>query len=703
MKSLLSLLSLFCILTPSLIAQQQSGFSPAGAAAQEACEAQLQTLPTAEAFRAHLEQLTKEPHIGGTPANDRVGDYMAEAMAAAGLTVDRYPYDVYLPDPNTDIEIALVTPIRLPLNNQEYILAEDRFSNHPDLLPGWNAYSGSGDVTGEIVYANFGRREDFARLQELGISVEGKIVIARYGGNFRGYKAKYAEAAGAIGLIIFSDPANGGYVSGPVYPEGRYSNESTIQRGSLLTLDYTGDPLTPFEPALPTDGDVAVDRLDPSEVAFHTIPVAPLPYGSAQEILKRMTGAPVPSGWQGGLPFTYRLTGGRDLTVRLQVEQDHGLRRATNIVGTVEGAEFPDEWIILGAHYDAWGFGAVDPNGGTAMLLTLADALGQLAESGCRPRRSIKIAHWDVEEYGIIGSAEWVEQLRDELTANGVAYINADAAVSGSNFGSSSSPSLKGIIQQATKAVTYPNSEETVFDHWLRRARGAAEPNMGNLGGGSDHVGFYTHIGIPSAGLSMSSSAPIYHSNYDSFAWFERFGDTEFIHGPALARVDGVLALRLANADLLPYDVPRYASDLASHISSLEEHAANRGISLTFSRLKEALTPLSHAAQAYVAARDQKLQQGAFTLAEQKQINALLRGLEKAFITDEGLQGRPWSRSLYASPDPFSGYASWMLPGLRYEVDEGDAASIAAWEAKYVAAVADLTRRIEAITAELSR
>lgn len=686
-----------------LCAQSYTGFSSAGAQAQQACEAQLQALPTAAAFRAHLEQLTKEPHIGGTPANDRVGDYMATVMAEAGLTVDRYPYDVYLPDPQTEIDVALVTPIRLPLNNQEYVLKEDRFSDHPDLLPGWNAYSGSGDVTGEIVYANFGRREDFQRLEELGISVEGKIVIARYGGNFRGYKAKYAEAAGAIGLIIYTDPANGGYVSGPVYPEGRFASESTIQRGSLLTLDYTGDPLTPFEPALPRDGDVTVERLDPADVAFHTIPVAPLPYGSAKEILGRMTGSAVPAGWQGGLPFTYRLTGGSDLTVHLSVHQDLDFRRATNVVGTLEGSEFPDEWIVLGAHYDAWGFGAVDPNGGTAMLLTLSEALGQLAEAGCRPRRTIKIAHWDVEEYGIIGSAEWVEQLHDELTANGVAYINADAAVSGGNFGSSSSPSLKTLIMEAAQAVAYPGQDETVYDHWLRRANGAAEPNIGNLGGGSDHVGFYTHIGVPSAGLSMSSSSPIYHSNYDTFAWYERFGDTEFIYGPTLARVDGVLALRLANADLLPYDVERYAVDLMGHVQALERHATNQGTSYTFSRLKSAITNLEAATEAYTAARGRQLQQGAFTSATQKRVNAMLIGLEKAFISEEGLQGRRWSRSLYASPDPFSGYASWMLPGLRYEVNEGDAASVAVWETTYVEAVADLQRRVEALTTALNQ
>ncbi|GAB5520506.1 MAG: transferrin receptor-like dimerization domain-containing protein [Rhodothermales bacterium] len=696
-------LLLFLVFASPLLAHGQSltGFAPNAIADQLACEARLQDLPASEAFRAHLQELTKEPHIGATPANDRVGDYIAQVMEAAGLTVTRYPYDVYLPSgKDTEIDVALVTPIRLPLNNQEYILPEDRFSSHPELLQGWNAFSGSGDVMGEVVYANYGRKEDFELLARMGISVQGKVVIARYGGNFRGYKAHYAEQYGAVGLVIYSDPANGGFTRGAPYPEGRQISESTIQRGSLLTLPYTGDPLTPFEPALPGDD---TKRLKPEEIVdLHTIPVAPLPYGSAQEILSRMDGDIVPQGWQGGLPFSYRVTGGSDLTVRVRVDQPHGLRRATNIVGTVPGTDHPDEWVMLGSHYDAWNFGAVDPNGGTAMLLTLAETLGQLAENGCAPRRSIRIAHWDVEEFGIIGSAEWVEQFRDELTEGGVMYLNADAAVSGPNFGGSSSPSLKGLIEDATKAVMYPGTEQTLYEWWAARAQrgGNDTPSLGNLGGGSDHVGFYTHIGVPSAGLSMGGSSPIYHSNYDNFAWYERFGDKDFVFGPTLARLDGIIALRLANATLLPYDVVRYATDLRRHVTDLSRRGEIAGLSMGFDTLLSSIDALEAAATTFVARRDAAIAAG-LSEASANQINAQLIALEKAFISEAGLQDRPWSRSLYASPDPFSGYASWMLPGLRYEIETRNGPGLEQWLRVYVQATDDLAENVRTLSAAM--
>ncbi len=423
-------------------------------------------LPESATFKEHLRQLTKEPHLAGSPANKRVADYMEQAMQKAGFTVERPPYDIYMPTSAGQVELEIVMPTRMPLNTKENILEEEPFSADPNAKHGWNSYSGNGDQTAEVVYANYGTKEDFEQLAKLGISVKGKIVLARYGGNFRGYKAKFAEAAGAVGLIIFTDPKDSGFTRGLVYPEGKMFSASTIQRGSLLTLDYTGDPLTPFEPALPVDGSRQVKRLKPEEVeGFHTIPVTPVGYGAASEILSRMAGKPVPESWQGGLPFTYRLDGGPKLKVRLHVEQPKGLVRVENVIGTLTGSTFPDEWIILGSHYDAWEFGASDPNSGTAMLLTLADALGELAKKGYRPRRTIKIAHWDAEEHGILGSTEWVEQYRAELDQKGVAYFNADGACSGLSFGGAASPSLKSLLIDATRVVPYPKSNQTVYDH----------------------------------------------------------------------------------------------------------------------------------------------------------------------------------------------------------------------------------------------
>lgn len=683
-----------------LAAQSITGFTTERAAEQLVCEAALAEVPSADRFRQRLQALSAEPNPAGSEANERVAEFLAEQMAAAGFRIDRYPYDLYMPSPESahNTRVELITPVRRPLNLQEYILPEDPFSAHPDLGPGWNAYSGSGDVTGEVVYANYGRLEDFQALEAMGIDLTGKIVIARYGGNFRGYKARYAEDWGAAGLLMYTDPADGGYVSGLTYPEGPFVNESGIQRGSVLT-PLGGDPLTPHGPALPLDHPHTPERLDPSETSLLTIPVTPLPYGSAVEILERMTGEAVPSGWQGGLPFTYRVTGGEGLTVRLKVDQPLDFVRATNIIGVLEGTEFPEEWVILGAHFDAWTFGATDPNSGSAMLLEMADALGSLAGEGCAPRRSIMIAHWDAEEYGILGSLEWVRQLEDELTAGGVAYINADAAATGRNFGAASSPSLKSVILEAARAVPHPDEGVgSVYDHYRARFPTAAEPPIGTLGGGSDHVGFVTYIGMPSANLSLSSPTPIYHSIYDSFAWYERFADPDFVSGPTLATLDGILALRLANADILPYDVERFATDLDVHMAALEDRAQALGRTVDLTSLQAARERLAEVSAEFGPLRERWLAEG--DRSGKEEINRHLRTLEQAFLHAGGLQEQPLSRSLFVSPDPFSGYASWPLPGLRYELETG----LEGWDLwldRYVAAVEELTNRVEGVNALL--
>jgi N-acetylated-alpha-linked acidic dipeptidase len=688
-------------------AQSPIGFTPERAPQQARCEALLQSLPTPAAFREHLRHITTEPHPTGSAAQLRVAEYIASTMERAGLRVELAPYDVYLPQLDGLVnEVELVTPVRRMLPNQEPALEADPFTAHPALLPGWNAYSGSGDVTAEVVYVNQGRREDFEELERLGISVEGRVVLARYGGNFRGFKVQFAEQRGAAAVIMFSDP--GARPLEP-YPDGPGRTPYTIERGSVLTLPWTGDPLTPFEPALPldTEAGAAVRRLDPDEVPFHSIPVLPIGYGAAREILARMQGAAAPASWQGGLPLEYRLTGGPDLTVRVHVRQRLDFTRAINVIGWLDGSELPDEWVILGSHYDPWGFGAHDPNGGTAMLLTLAEALGRLKDEGCRPRRSIAIAHWDAEEYGIIGSTEWVEHHRDALHANAVAYINADGAVTGPRFSASSSPSLKRPILDAARSVRYGSRDSTVFEHWLRAAGDVVEPPIGDLGGGSDHVAFYTHVGVPSAGLSLGGANGIYHSNYDTFAFFERFSDPDFVFGPTLVRLDGVLALRLANADVIPYDIVRYGTDVLRHAAELERLAATRGMDVRLDALVRAAASFRAAAAAFEATRDAWLRSasgaGAPGEAAARGLNARLIALEKAFIDMDGLQERPWSRSLYASPDPFSGYASWMLPGIRFEVETGDSGGVEEWEAKYVAALQELERRVQQATALLAQ
>ena len=518
-------------------------------------------------FKKHLKKLTERPHVVGSEGNQEVIRYIGEVMQLAGMKVTNYPYDVYLPkNPGTSL-IEIVTPNRDILNQKEDIIENDPYTKDPELWKGWNAFSGSGDVTAEVVYANYGRKEDFETLKSLGIDVSGKIVIARYGGNFRGYKAKFAEANGASGLIIYTDPQDSGFTKGLVYPNGPYYNSSTIQRGSLLTTDFTGDPLTPFEPALPLDGKEKIERIDPKNAQLHTIPVSPIGYGEAEKILSQMNGDPVPQSWQGGLPITYRLQGGSSLTVRLKVDQKIDFVRATNVIGMLKGTDAPDEWIILGCHLDSWGFGATDPSSGTAMLLSLSQTFGKLKDEGYSPKRSILIGHWDAEEHGVIGSTEWVEQMREELNAKGVIYMNFDGAVSGKGFGASSAPTLKKLLVEASKDVKYPYTDQSLYDFWNKENKN--EPPIGNLGGGSDHIAFYMHVGVPS--LSGGAGGPnVYHSNYDSFRFYERYVDPEFQMGPMVEHIAGIMTLRMANGDIIPYNLNRYASDLKIHFTNAE-------------------------------------------------------------------------------------------------------------------------------------
>lgn len=690
---LLLLVSYFATLD---LRAQTRGFSAAQAQNQAAIEKAFVAAQNPARFREHLTNLTTEPHVAGTKANERVRDYIAEAMRKAGWQVEIFPYDLYLPVGPGETRAEIVLPTRQPLNNMENIYAEDRFSTHPGLEQGWNAFSGSGDITAEVVYANYGRKEDFEKLVALGVSVKDKVVLARYGGNFRGYKAKYAQAAGAAALIIYTDPADAGYMKGLVYPEGPQPDESTIQRGSLLTLDYTGDPLTPFEPALPADGKKKVVRKNPADVAIHKIPVLPLPYGSAREIFAQMKGKPVPTGWQGGLPYTYRLEGGSHLKVRVKVDQKIQLQRCYNVVGTLAGSELPDEWIVAGSHYDAWNFGTCDPNSGTAMLLSLTETLGKMAQAGQRPKRTLKVAHWDAEEFGVIGSTEWVEQFRDELKAKGVAYFNADAAVSGRDFGGAASPTLKELLVQATQAVNYPDSSKTVYQVWMGKNKTAKEPPIGNLGGGSDHIAFYMHVGIPS--WSGGTGGPtLYHSNNDNLAFYEKFADPTFKMGPMVEQVFGVMALRMANGDVIPYQLGRYGTDLLVHIENLKKQAA----AASFDELIKASDALKRAGDECDQAIVMLLGKGV-DAARLKTINGALLQLEREWIDMDGMPYGSWYRSLYASSDPYSGYASWMLPALQYAVSN-KSENIDTWMAKYVATAKRLTDKINQLAASTAK
>ncbi len=672
-------------------------------------EADLLRASSSEKIREDHDLFCDEPHVAGTPGDHRIIKELASSFEEMGLEPELQELHLYLPLP-VEAHLSIVRgpgesgphpgdpPVELVL--QEAAVKGDPYSRHPDLTFGWNAYSGNGDVTAEVVYANRGTKEDFSRLASLGISVKGRIVIARYGGNYRGYKAKFAEEAGAAGLIIYTDPKGSGYRAGLTYPEGGYANDTYIQRGSIKTLPYQGDPLTPFEPSTEN-----AKRLDPDSTGLPTIPVQPIGYRAAGEIISRMRGKLAPRDWHGALPFTYHLTGGPELRVRLKVVQERKIRRTANVLATMRGSKYPDQKVIIGCHFDAWTFGAGDPNAGTIVLYEAARLLMAARKQGHVFERSIVFANWAAEEQGIIGSTEYCEANRDDLVANALCYLNLDMAAMGTNFGSSSSPLLKSVIADTTGVVPQAGKLGVmVQEPWLR---GQSTPRFGNLGGGSDHVGFYCHLGIPSASMGAGGSAGVsYHSNYENLAWYRKIVGDDYEPAVMVSRLVAVAGSRLSNATLLPFDPTQVPRDLSTHLSALQNRADGVGLAWPEKEagvFSDAIVALQEASQKFLESGLQALQLDQLDAESTALMNDALMKLPRAFCLDEGLPERPWYRSFFASSDPDSGYSAWMLPALRYQVEKGNRAGLARELLRHGAMVSRLSEsltRVQAATAQ---
>lgn len=636
-----------------------------------------------DSLRRWHDLLGTMPHRAGTPGDRRVIEILSRQFERMGLTVETQWLDLYLCEPiDASLHITAAPDLTEPLELavREPVIEEDWFTQRQEHALGWNAYSGSGTVEAGIVYANYGRLEDFNRLRELGVSCEGKIVIARYGGNFRGYKAKYAEEAGAAGLIIFTDPGDAGFRRGPVYPEGGYANEHYIQSGSILTLDHYGDPLTPFTVA-EADLDPA-QRLNPDEVDLPRIPVQPIGYGAAEQILKRMTGPEAEDDtWSGGFEFPYRLEGGPDLRVKLFVEQKRDIYRTANVVGMLEGEIWPDEFIVIGGHHDAWVHGASDPLAGLICMMDIARVMSTLAREGHRPARTILFAGWAAEEYGIIGSSEWVmanlDRLRGQVgsAAGCVAYINLDMAAMGPYFNASSWPGFKGLIADASKVVPQArDAEMTVHELWLSRSgRNATEPRIGTLGGGSDHVGFLCHAGIPSISVGGSGSPGVsYHSLYDTLTWYRQIVGDDYEPALMVSRMAAVIAARLANADLLPTQPHRVIDEASSSLRAMDGRLPDRALGQA-EALQERFAQLSRRLENRSNRLVATLENG---ILDPRRVNAQTRWIDLAWTPRAGLREREWLRNRFVAPDATSGYSSWPLPGIRYELEVGDSRNL---------------------------
>lgn len=682
------------VLSPvGLVAQQPlPGFTAAGSAAERVLESRLLASPNPDSARRHMRTLANEAHVAGTPAQRVTAAYVLDAMGRWGLDTSRATFEVYLPFHDSTI-VELVGATRTRLDLTEPPVPGDPTTDKPQ-WPAFNGYSGAGDVTAPVVYVNYGLPTDYDRLAELGVSVAGKVALARYGRSFRGIKAREAEAHGAVALLLYSDPADDGYMVDEVYPAGPMRNAAGVQRGSLLNGE--GDPSTPGRPSL-----AGVARLPLDQMEVSRIPVVPIGYGNATRFLGAMGGASVPQGWQGGLGYRYHLG---DDAVRARVavwpeQGDRAIKTITNTFGVLRGAVHPEEMVIIGAHRDGWGPGAIDNVSGTISVLEAARAWAALARAGMRPARTIIFATWDAEEWGLIGSTEWVEAHVDTLSAHAVAYINQDVVASGQSFGAGGTHSLQQLVRDVVALVPQPGDSGSVLDAWAGRRAGSdsTAPTLGDLGGGSDFMGFYNHLGVPSIEFGFGGRGGVYHSAYDTWSFLERFADPGYHSHVAAAQVAALLIARLANSEVVPFEYGDLGDYLTELVDRTRREPGSTAIASQLTDLASAAGLFASLGQRFSLARNAALAGDRpvppATLAT---VDGLLRQVERALLTPEGLPGRPFLRNLVFASDRDNGYANVQFPAIVEALRDDDSRRAGQ-------AADDLARRVRTAAGLLDR
>jgi N-acetylated-alpha-linked acidic dipeptidase len=644
-------------------------------AAESKIEEQFLAVPDARLAGQHLKTLTAEPHLAATPEDHKTAEYVAEKFRAAGLDTEIVPYRVLLNWPKVVRMEAFDPAGKLLISGptREHVDG-DPGQDDPRVVMPFNGSSGSGDVTGEVIYANYGRLEDFDQLAAQHVDLHGKIVLVRYGGNFRGVKVYIAQQRGAAGVLMYADPQDDGYYKGDPWPIGPWRPDTGVQRGSVQFLfKYPGDPETPGVASTPDLPDSA--RISPEGNQPHIISI-PISYHDASPILKALEGPGVPQGWQGALPFRYHLGPG-GVKVHLVSDQDYQRRIIWDVIGKVKGTEYPDDWVVAGNHRDAWVYGAVDPSSGTAAMLEAVHGIGALLKQGWRPKRTMVFCSWDAEEEGLIGSTEWVEAHAKTLE-RAVAYFNVDVAVAGPDFSAAAVPSLKQFVRELTRSVPSPLGA-TVYDQWKNAKlegnehRGSNAPaetedvHVGDLGSGSDFTPFLQHVGVPSTDIGSSGPYGVYHSTFDDYAWYVQNADPHFVYLQEMARVFGLEALRMADTDVLPYDYVTYARAIDTYIVAARRKASDDGLtSLDFAAAEVAAGRFVAAAQ-----RVHDLQTAG--KGDLGKLNIALRETEAALVSDAGLPNRPWYRHTIYAPGEFTGYAAVVIPGVNEAIAAKDA------------------------------
>ncbi|MGH7604874.1 MAG: M20/M25/M40 family metallo-hydrolase [Gemmatimonadaceae bacterium] len=670
-----------------LRAQTTPGYSPQAVAAERATEADAIARPSPSRAAEESRFLSLQPHMAGTPAQARTRDYVIDLMKSWGLETEVRTYTVWMPHPvSAQIWRIAPNPIELALN--EGPVPEDTTSfSFPQVIP-FNGYGAAGDVRGEVVYVNYGLIEDYAQLDSMGVSVKGKIAVARYGRSYRGIKAREAEKHGALGLIIYSDPADDGYVRGDVYPAGPMRPAQGVQRGSVMNPD--GDPSTPGYPSIQ-----GARRIPVADMDVPHIPVLPISYGNAAELLRGLSGNSIPQSWQGGLPFRYHVGPG-PVQARMAVKTDaatNPYKQIWDTFGIVRGSEFPEEIVLVGGHRDAWGPGTADNVSGTISVLESARAIAEQVKTGKRPKRTIIFATWDAEEWGLLGSTEFVEEDTLRLIRSAVAYLNQDDVAQGPNFSAGGSPSLRSLLRDVAREVPDPSKKGSVYDVWRKRANLAAdtlEPQMGDPGGGSDFAGFYNHLGIPIVDWGFGGPQGVYHSAYDSYHWMSKFGDPHFEYHATNAGIAAAALLRIANAEILPYDYVEYARTMQRFTSQVAQALAEKHWKVSAGALSNAVGRMENAATAFAAARDRALA-GQMSSSNAKQVNTELLQVERQLTRPTGLVTRPWFRNLIYAADENNGYSTMTLPSVNEAIRTGDEAAVSR-------ELADLAQRFDAAT-----
>ncbi len=690
---------------PSPQAPSIRGFTPATSSRQREVEGRYLGLPSPDEARRWHRTFTAEPHPAASRRNNELADFVAEQWRAQGLEdVVIHRYDVLSSAPR-EVRVEMLAPAPYTPSLREDAYPEDPDTSHPEISGAWLSFSASGDVSAPAVYANSGNPSDYEVLRRNGIDPRGKIVIVRYSNpySYRGFKALTTQREGAAAMIVYSDPAEDGFARGAVFPAGPWGPASHIQRGGIA-FDFIvpGDPLTPGWASTPGAPRIPVE----DAASVPNIVAVPMSARDIQPILERLGGPPAPKEWEGALPIGYRL-GGEQARLRIKVDMQTDVQPNLVVEGRIRGSERPDEWVVLGNHRDAWVFGGVDPSSGSAALMEVTRALGALKSEGVRPRRTLLFCSWDGEEVTLTGSTEWGEQFGPDLKRKAVAYLNVDSAVAGPHLSLSATGSLGPMIVELARGLRDP-SGGSLFEAWRTPEAGSFGPADGTLpdqalvtprlASGSDHTVFFGHLGLPAVEMGFDGPYGVYHSAYDDHYWISRFGDPGFRHHVLMAQLWGTLALRLANADVHPFDFDAQAAALGDFVRRLEE-IDGADSNLDLAGLAQRVRGLRAAARRLEVRLDAAFASGVLTADAADRLNARFRAFEQNWLRPEGIPGRPWFRHLLYAPRYT--YAAMTLPGITEAAEESDWARARAQASLFADATSRNAALLDEAAAEL--